>query len=1058
LTGSSRWSISSRFRKKAQSEVKPTPQQELVTASPETVQEEEKSEVVLIDSYSVYEPYVRIGISLEPDGSKRYIVIEPTLTTSEKKQLKEVKLALKNGLEVDASQFKAEGAKSYLAKKTRELMTKFGIKLPKYTFDKIYYFIERDFLRYSKIDPLMRDPNIEDISCNGPGSPIYVFHRTHESIPTNVIFKTQEDLERFILRMAYMSGRHVSVAEPVVDASLPDGSRIQMTFGSEITKKGSTFTIRKFKEDPYSIIDLVKFGTVSPDIAATLWYVLENKGSVLLAGGTASGKSVLGSESVAIYQDGALRLGKISDLFDRVAESQTIRKEGEYETLECDGIETAAFDHEFKVKPFKVKEVIRHSAPKRIFRIRTRTGREVSVTGDHSVFSLVDGEVVPYPASELHPGIFLAVPRILPQSARGTREVDLTEIFGDEGRDLYVENVMEYVKRAVSILGEKEIGEILGLRKGSLREALRKKSMAIRISKMKALARRAGLTLEPSRLCVRAKNYRRGSIPAIIHVSRSLMRLLGYWVSEGMYGKGLKFFNLDGDVRADIHRLVRESFGLETRLHRQDRTRLDVNSKALELAFRHALHLQDDAGNKSIPAIALEQSDELLAEFLRAYFTGNGCMNKFVEVSTKSKELANQLLYALSRFGIIAHLGQRVIRGSTYHRVMIYGRKDLGRFLETIGFLNRENQRRLVEYVSRTAAVHTSVDTIPGIASLLKQCLQFKVGDERRQLWSDWHSYWSSSKRMGNQTLVSFIERTGADGAIRNRLLTLAYSDLFWDEVVEAEEVDCKESYVYDLEVPGAQNFVGGAGGLFLHNTTTINCLALFIRPEAKIVTIEDTPEINLAHINWIQSVSRQGISGMGEVSLYDLLRAALRQRPDFIIVGEVRGEEAHTMFQALSTGHAGMSSIHADSIPAVFHRLTNPPMNIPRTLIPAVNFVLLQSRITVSGKPARKILSATEIIGVDTRTNELITNEVFKYNVDNDSFVFSGRSYALEKLAKARGITVDEVRQEIATRVQIIQWMTQRDLRRYRDVARVVQRYYTDRSGLIAEIGAAAV
>lgn len=532
MAGSSKWSgilsIAKKLRPKAaQAVAQQQVQVETPLATERPAVAPDVLDRVLVDSYSVYEPYVRIVISLEPDGTSRYIVVEPRLTKTEKKLLREIKDALKNGLELDVGKFKPEEAEAYLTRETLKIMKRFGIRIPKFTFDKLFYFIRRDYLHYSIIDPLMRDPNIEDISCNGPGTPIYVFQRNYESIPTNVSFKTQDDLEKFIMRMAYMSGRHISVSEPVVDASLPEGSRIQMTFGTEITKKGSTFTIRKFKEDPYSIIDLIKFGTLDSEIASLFWYLLENKGSVLLAGGTASGK------------------------------------------------------------------------------------------------------------------------------------------------------------------------------------------------------------------------------------------------------------------------------------------------------------------------------------------------------------------------------------------------------------------------------------------------------------------------------------------------------------------------------------------------TTSINCLALFIRPEAKIVTIEDTPEINLAHSNWIESISRQGTAGIGEVSLYDLLRAALRQRPDFIIVGEVRGEEAYTMFQALSTGHAGLSSIHADSISAVFHRLTNPPMNIPRTLIPAVNLVVHQARITVNNKPVRRMLSVTEIVGLDTRTSELITNEVYRYDPTKDRFVFAGRSYVLEKMAKDKGVNVAEVKAELATRSQVIQWMAKKGSRQYREVANVIQRYYTDKAGLLAEIGA---
>jgi flagellar protein FlaI len=154
---------------------------------------------------------------------------------------------------------------------------------------------------------------------------------------------------------------------------------------------------------------------------------------------------------------------------------------------------------------------------------------------------------------------------------------------------------------------------------------------------------------------------------------------------------------------------------------------------------------------------------------------------------------------------------------------------------------------------------------------------------------------------MGPETMARFAEESGAEGGVREAILALAYSDIFWDEVVEVEEVPYSGEYVYDLEVPGAQNFIGGAGGVFLHNTTTLNALSMFIPPDQKIVSVEDTPELNLSHKNWIQSVSRGG--GLaGEITLFDLLKAAMRQRPDIIIVGEVRGVEAFTLFQAIAS------------------------------------------------------------------------------------------------------------------------------------------------------------
>ena len=470
-----------------------------------------------LESYPVNPPFVHVGIVRDPEtGVITYKVFEPTMTPHDQKALKEIIELLRAELEIPAEELgSSEKIEKYLRREVLRLIRRYKLKVRKDAFDKIMYYVWRDFVGYGKIDPLMRDGLIEDISCDGPAIPIYVWHRNFESMPTNISFETEEELERFLLRLAYLAGRHISVAQPIVDASLPDGSRVHMTFGSEVTKRGSTFTIRKFRADPLSIVDLIKFNTLNSEMAAMFWFTLEHMSTVLVAGGTASGK------------------------------------------------------------------------------------------------------------------------------------------------------------------------------------------------------------------------------------------------------------------------------------------------------------------------------------------------------------------------------------------------------------------------------------------------------------------------------------------------------------------------------------------------TTTINCLAMFIRPEAKIVTIEDTPELNLPHENWIQSVARVGFMGEGEITLFDLLKAAMRQRPDYIIVGEIRGEEAFTLFQAVSTGHAGLSSIHADSIRAVINRLTSEPMNIPRTMLTSLDYIVLQAKLTRGEQTVRRIIDVVEITGFDTKTNELLTNQLYSYDYRSDSHSYMGRSYKLESIAKSVGLSMDEVQAELENRKQILDWMVKNNIRRYREVAQVVRNYY---------------
>jgi len=473
--------------------------------------------------YPICEPHAYAAVVREPATQKmRYEVIEPTLREREKNQLREIKDLLVEEINVSLKDLETkEKAKEYLENKVREIVQDYRMKVAEEAMDKLLYYIVRDFIGYGKIDPLMKDHMIEDISADGVNIPIYVWHREYESLPTNIIFKEADELNSFTIRLAYLARKHISVARPMLDAALPDGSRVQLTYGSEITRRGSTFTIRRFRVDPLTISDLISFNTLSSEVAAYFWYAIENRASILVAGGVAAGK------------------------------------------------------------------------------------------------------------------------------------------------------------------------------------------------------------------------------------------------------------------------------------------------------------------------------------------------------------------------------------------------------------------------------------------------------------------------------------------------------------------------------------------------TTTLNCLSMFIEPELKIVSVEDTAELNLPHENWIPSVVRPGFGSdeerTGAITLFDLLKAAVRQRPDYIIVGEVRGEEAYTLFQAMATGHLGMSTVHAESVDAVFHRLESEPMNIPRALLTMIDIVMVQLRTEVDGKPARRALTVTEVMSLDPRTKDLLTNNVYRWNSKRDAFLYSGRSYALERNMKKMGLGENEVRAELHRRKTVLEWMVKNNIRRYTDVASVIREYYVD-------------
>jgi len=236
------------------------------------------------------------------------------------------------------------------------------------------------------------------------------------------------------------------------------------------------------------------------------------------------------------------------------------------------------------------------------------------------------------------------------------------------------------------------------------------------------------------------------------------------------------------------------------------------------------------------------------------------------------------------------------------------------------------------------------------------------------------------------------------------------------------------------------------AGGVASGKTTTLNCLSMFIKPELKIVSVEDTAELNLPHENWIPSIVRPGFlyeqKATGAITLFDLLKAAVRQRPDYIIVGEVRGEEAYTLFQAMATGHLGMSTVHAESMDAVIHRLESEPMSIPRSLLSMIDVVMIQLRTEIEGKPARRALTVTEVVALDPKTKELLTNDVYRWDAKHDVFLYSGRSHILERNMKKLGLDSKEIQEELYRRKTVLEWMVKNEIRGYTDVAAVIREY----------------
>ena len=234
------------------------------------------------------------------------------------------------------------------------------------------------------------------------------------------------------------------------------------------------------------------------------------------------------------------------------------------------------------------------------------------------------------------------------------------------------------------------------------------------------------------------------------------------------------------------------------------------------------------------------------------------------------------------------------------------------------------------------------------------------------------------------------------------------------------------------------------AGGTASGKTTSMNAVSMFIPPRAKVLSIEDTRELSLYHDNWLSSVTRERRYEGTDIDMYDLLRSALRHRPEYIIVGEVRGEEAITLFQAMNTGHTTFSTMHADSIETVINRLENEPINVPRAMVQSLDMLSVQTLTRSDDQRVRRAKTIGEIGGIDQRTGELDYSSAFEWRADEDEFRRND-SILLEEIAEDRGWSRSELLREIRRRERFLELCRRLGVGDYRQFTALVNEYYAD-------------
>jgi len=965
--------------------------------------------------YSLISPFAFAHIYWNPEISEVvYEVEEPILTDEEIVYLDQIKTAMRDLINFNVIIEKGEEPlMEYIDKRLKILITELGIKLSYESYQKIYYYLVRDFVGINEIEPIFRDYYVEDIECNGVNAPIYIIHRVYRNMKTNVLFKHSDELTGFVEKLAQRTGKYISYAEPILDGSLPDGSRVNATYTKDITSRGPTFTIRKFTKTPWTPPQLIGFRTLSPEMIAYLWILVQYKMNILITGGTSSGKTTL-LNALSFFIPPEARVVSIEDSV--TGDSKIIIKQNEkiknitikeFVDNKIDA-EVMTLDEKGKIIFTKPDSYIKHITEKDIYEILTSTGRKIKITQDHSLFSLGECGLREIKPTELVENkSFLAVPRLLPISGRDVKEINLMESLEFFKEDFLcgkpIQKIFEiYTKDNFNIPKE--------------RYRWWKKKNLIKIEdylKLEVYKKINFSYEELKELKIKSKN--KSTIPIIFEISKNFLEFCGLWLGDGSYDNYNKnsviISNQDTECR-EIFMRISDYLKANYSIMNDGNVSMRIHSTIFYKFMKNVLKFDGYSDTKKIPEFIFDLSNEQIKHFIRGYFSADGTAKKNeISCSSQSYEILEELQTLFLRLEIIARIND-FNRKDKCINLSISSSENIEKFKE-IGFLQIRKNNKL--YSMNKKAHHTCSDVVPLTISNINE-----VNKDKKIAWA----YLQGMQNIGRE----YLQKIAIPGSKYN---DLSHNDIFWDRVKSIKKLEKQKIEVFDLSILNHEKFI--CNNIIVHNTR----------------------ELNLPRENWLPSVVRTSVGAgkIGEIGLFTLLKSSFRQNPDYVIVGEVRGKEAYVLFQGMASGHSSLSTIHADSVDTVIKRLETPPIELSPTLLNVLDCVCIMTHAIVNKQETRKLREIVEIINVDA-DGVAQTNQAFMWNAANDQFYFKGNSKIFEKIAKRYGLNIQELNNEFRIRVQLIYSMYARNIVKFQEVQDWINEYYKKPEEVMQEFG----
>ncbi len=497
------------------------------------------------------------------------------------------------------------------------------------------------------------------------------------------------------------------------------------------------------------------------------------------------GDSLPYDEKLIVKKDNLIKFMKIGDIVENK-----------------ENVQVLAFDKDKRIRFTNISDYIKHPLRGKLLELTTRTGRKIKVTDYHSVFSFINGKFTEIPVSHLiKKESYIAIPKNLNLPRDILKLINLYEFFKSD-KDIFVSNINEYLIKSKLILGLDKTANLLGVSKRTLANIICR-NLPIPIIKFDKLIKEAKLALDFNEIKVKLK----GSIHnCLLEINKDFWRLVGLWVAEGDFNEyTVRLHNQNEEIREDMHAICEKlNFNIS-----KNKKEFSINSLLLQKLFKNVLGLKTGAHEKDIPDLLFSLDKESKANFLKGYFSGDESnwpneKGKFnIKSGTVSDNLANSLLYLLLDFGIVAtRYNKKERTGSITKKISILGVKNFEKFKE-IGFIDKKRNNRIDEYIKSRKWFRS--DLIPLTGELFN-------------LVTENHSSNSNISSIGKENLKQILVYVDKDKSKYKEYWDLAEGDLFFDMVKEIKELP-NENYVYDISVPGEENFVAGFGGILAHNS-----------------------------------------------------------------------------------------------------------------------------------------------------------------------------------------------------------------------------------------------